>query len=126
VAFYGGLHDDLVRLVPDNFIQLYEPERLMHVVRYIKAVGIRAQRAAIDFEKDQAKQKEVHPFRERLNELINTLSQHASAEKRNAAEEFFWMLEEFKVSVFAQELKTAFPVSKKRLQGKLKQIERMI
>jgi ATP-dependent helicase HrpA len=58
--------------------------------------------------------------------MINTLSQHASAEKRNAVEEFFWMLEEFKVSVFAQELKTAFPVSKKRLQSRLKQIERMI
>jgi ATP-dependent helicase HrpA len=36
------------------------------------------------------------------------------------------MLEEFKVSVFAQELKTAFPVSKKRLQSQLKQIERMV
>ncbi len=126
VVFYGDLLDDLDRLVPDNFINLYEPDRLMHIVRYIKAVGMRAQRAAIDFEKDQAKQKEVHPFSERLNELISTLSQHASAEKRNALEEFFWMLEEFKVSVFAQELKTAFPISKKRLEDKLKQIERMI
>jgi ATP-dependent helicase HrpA len=126
LAFYGELGDDLARLVPDNFIGLYEPDRLMHIVRYIKAVGIRAQRAAIDFEKDQTKQKEVLPFSERLNEQINTLSHHASTEKREAVEEFFWMLEEFKVSIFAQELKTAFPVSKKRLQSRLKQIERMI
>jgi ATP-dependent helicase HrpA len=98
----------------------------MHIVRYAKAAGIRAQRASIDFEKDRAKQKEVQPFLGRLNEQIKGLSDHASAEKRNAVEEFFWMLEEFKVSVFAQELKTAFPVSKKRLQTKLKEIERMI
>jgi ATP-dependent helicase HrpA len=35
------------------------------------------------------------------------------------------MVEEYKVSIFAQELKTAVPVSAKRLQQKLKQIERM-
>ena len=40
-------------------------------------------------------------------------------------EDFFWMVEEFKVSVFAQELKTPYPVSEKRLQKKLKEIERM-
>jgi ATP-dependent helicase HrpA len=36
------------------------------------------------------------------------------------------MIEEYKVSIFAQELKTAVPVSKKRLQEKLSQIMRMI
>jgi ATP-dependent helicase HrpA len=36
------------------------------------------------------------------------------------------MIEEYKVSVFAQELKTAVPVSKKRLEKKLAQIKRMI
>jgi len=36
------------------------------------------------------------------------------------------MVEEFKVSIFAQELKTPFPVSTKRLEKKLKEIERMV
>jgi ATP-dependent helicase HrpA len=36
------------------------------------------------------------------------------------------MIEEYKISVFAQELKTALPVSQKRLSSKLKEIERMI
>jgi ATP-dependent helicase HrpA len=125
-AIYGDLREDLARLMPENFIDLYEPDRLVHIERYIKAVGIRSRRAAVDFEKDQTKQKELSPFSESLNQLLDNLSAHASEEKRNAVEEFFWMLEEFKVSVFAQELKTAFPVSKKRLQSKLKQIERMI
>ena len=61
-----------------------------------------------------------------MNRLLKELTPNATAEKRRAVEEYFWMLEEYKVSVFAQELKTAIPISAKRLQDKLKQIERMI
>ena len=61
-----------------------------------------------------------------LNRLLKTLSPSASDEKRQAIEEYFWMLEEFKVSVFAQELKTAIPISAKRLKDKLAEIERMV
>ena len=40
-----------------------------------------------------------------------------------AARDFRWMFEEFKASVFAQELGTAFPVSPKRLDEQLARIE---
>jgi ATP-dependent helicase HrpA len=69
---------------------------------------------------------EVKTFSSSLDELVQALSPNASDEKRQAVEEFFWMIEEYKVSVFAQELKTAAPVSKKRLKEKLSQIKRMI
>jgi ATP-dependent helicase HrpA len=36
------------------------------------------------------------------------------------------MVEEFKVSLFAQELKTPFPISEKRLEEKRREIERMV
>jgi len=49
-----------------------------------------------------------------------------SAEKRRAIEELRWMIEEFKVSLFAPELKTAFPVSPKRLAEKIKEIEALV
>jgi ATP-dependent helicase HrpA len=58
--------------------------------------------------------------------MIKALSPDASNDKREALEEFFWMIEEYKVSIFAQELKTAFPVSVKRLEKKLAQIRRML
>jgi ATP-dependent helicase HrpA len=48
------------------------------------------------------------------------------SEKREALENFFWLLEEFKVSLFAQELKTATRVSEKKLNTAMKEIERMI
>jgi ATP-dependent helicase HrpA len=40
-------------------------------------------------------------------------------------EELFWLIEEYKVSIFAQELKTALPVSAKRLDEKFREVEGM-
>ena len=124
--FCKDLIADLVRLVPESFVNLYDMDRLTHLIRYIKCMEIRAQRALVDFEKDQAKAKDVKTFSDRLDKMIKTLSPHASNDKREALEEFFWMIEEYKVSIFAQELKTAFPVSEKRLERKLGEIKRMV
>jgi ATP-dependent helicase HrpA len=122
----NGLIADLVRLVPESFVNLYEMDRLPHLIRYIKCMEVRAQRALVDFEKDQARARDIKTFSDRLDKMIKTLSPNASNDKREALEEFFWMIEEYKVSIFAQELKTAFPVSEKRLEKKLAQIMRMI
>jgi len=65
-------------------------------------------------------------FINHINDMIQELSPHASQEKREAVETYRWMVEDFKVSLFAQELKTQFPVSKKRLEEKRKEIERMV
>ena len=125
-AFFKELIDGLERLVPENFVELYDKDRCGHLTRYINALMIRAQRATIDFEKDRAKATEIRQYTDGLNRLLKALSPTVSDEKRQAIEDYFWMLEEYKVSVFAQELKTVFPVSAKRLKNKLGQIERMI
>jgi ATP-dependent helicase HrpA len=124
--FYKDLIADLVRLVPESFVNLYEVDRMTHLIRYIKCMEIRAQRAMVDFEKDQAKARDIKIFSDRLDKMIKTLSPNASNDKREALEEYFWMIEEYKVSIFAQELKTAFPVSEKRLEKKLAEINRMM
>jgi len=107
-------------------MELYDSMRFVHLVRYIKAIEIRAQRALINFEKEKVKAKELKIFTASLNELLKGLSPLVSKEKKNAVEEYFWLIEEYKVSLFAQELKTAIPVSKKRLENKLSEIERMV
>lgn len=48
-----------------------------------------------------------------------------SPEKKAAVDEFQEMIEEFRISLFAPEVKTAFPVSPKRLAAKIKEIEGM-
>jgi len=126
LQFLQGLRQELTKLVPDNFIDLYGPARFNHLIRYLKALSIRCRRAFVNFEKDLARAKEVKFYTDKLNELLKELSPMATEEKRNAIEEFFWLIEEYKVSLFAQELKTSIPVSPKRLDKKLREIERMI
>jgi len=125
LEFLKGLRTELSNLVPETFIDLYNAGRMIHLVRYMKALEIRAQRAVVDFEKDRAKSHDIQIFTQSLNRLLKELSPTTSKEKRDAIEAYFWLIEEYKVSIFAQELKTSVPVSKKRLKEKLKEIERM-
>ena len=124
--FSDGLRNEMPKLVPETFMNLYDSERLTHIARYIKAIGIRAQRASVNFEKDEAKAKKIKIYIEKLDEMLKNLSHLVSEEKKHAIEEYFWLLEEYKVSLFAQELKTACPVSEKKLTKNLKAIERMV
>ncbi len=126
LTFLSTLKEELARLVPENFIDLYGRSRFVHLIKYIRAVDIRAQRAIVNFKKDRAKVKEINVFTESLDKMLKGLSPRASTEKKEAVEEYFWLVEEYKVSLFAQELKTAIPVSKKRLEKRRKEIERMV
>ncbi|MBT7086618.1 MAG: ATP-dependent RNA helicase HrpA [Desulfobacterales bacterium] len=124
-GFLSGLNDDMHKLVPDNFIEIYNIDRMQHIIRYVKGIELRAERGIIDIEKDRLKAKGVILFTSSLDRVINELSPFSSTEKRAEVEDFFWLIEEYKISVFAQELKTAYPVSAKRLDERLKEIERM-
>ncbi len=125
LIFMDHLKEDLARLVPENFMALYTPDRIGHVERYLKASEIRAQRAFVNYEKDRAKSKELEKYTGSLEKLLGEINNSTTREKRKAVEEYFWMIEEYKVSVFAQELKTAIPISKKRLDRKLEEVRRM-
>lgn len=126
VQFLDMLGDALSRLVPESFPKLYDSERLDHIVRYIKAIGVRAERGVLNFDKETAKAADLKQQTGRLERLMQSLDDTSSDEKRAAVDEFRWMIEEYKVSLFAQELKTAAPVSPKRMTRKYKEIERMI
>jgi len=126
IRFLSGLRDALVNLVPENFLAIYDTERLFHLKRYIRAISIRAQRAVENFERDQAKVALMKQHVDHLMDLLNSLEGGASNEKRAAVETFFWMIEEYKVSLFAQELKTPIRISPKRLEEKYGQVRRMV
>jgi len=120
------LESELSKLVPETFLTLYHDENLIHIPRYIRTIFQRARRAVVDFEKDRAKASVITPYSDKLNVLLDRITSHTTLEKKKSIEEYFWMLEEFKVSIFAQELKTAIPVSTNRLDDKLLAIERMV
>jgi ATP-dependent helicase HrpA len=120
------IREELDTLVPPDFLERYDGERLDHLPRYLKALQIRAERGLNDPEKHRLKTAQVEAFVGSFQRIRQNLSPHAGKAKREALEEFRWMIEEFKVSLFAQELKTAFPVSQKRLEQKEREIERMV
>ena len=105
---YPGMEADLTRLLPPDLLLQTPHARLHHVLRYLKAVRIRADRARNAPAKDTEKAARIAEFDDWENEV--------SEANREA---FRWMLEEFRVSVFAQELGTAEPVSVKRLEALL-------
>jgi len=126
LEFLGGLRRDMDRLVPEDFVFLYDDERAARLSRYLKALVIRAERGIHHLEKDGLKARDVDDLQSRYEEALRDLSAASSGEKRKALEAFSWLLEEYRISVFAPELKTAVPVSKKRLLERLGEIRRML
>jgi ATP-dependent helicase HrpA len=112
------LHAELESQLPARFLQGIPFERLNHLSRYLKALLIRAERATLNPAKDRERAAQIAPY----IQACSNLGPAKSPEARTAIQEFRWMLEEYKVSLFAQELGTAFPVSPKRLDQHLEKI----
>jgi ATP-dependent helicase HrpA len=120
VASGHPLTGDLTALLPPRFLEEIPFERLPHLPRYLKALLTRLERAALNPVKDQERARQIAPYQNAWKQL--QAAPPRAAEARQAMEEFRWMIEEFKVSLFAQELGTAQPVSAKRLDEKLVRI----
>jgi ATP-dependent helicase HrpA len=101
----------LQRLVPKRFLALTPWGQLQHFSRYLKAIVLRLDKWRADPARDAAKLLELKPQDQRYWRLV--------AERKGAMDErmleFRWLLEELRVSFFAQELRTPQPVSVKRL-----------
>lgn len=124
--FLRQLGKELEQLVPEDFPLRYDDNRLDHLPRYMKAVAIRAERGVLNLGNEQKKSKDLMEFVRHLEGLRTRVTSATSDDKRKSIEEFAWMIEEYKVSLFAQELKTSIPVSRKRLESKSKEIGRMM
>jgi len=105
--------DELAALLPANFLEMIPYAQLAHLPRYLKALLIRIERATLNPAKDQERARQLAPYLETLRSF--STRPPASTEARQQLEVFRWMVEEYKVSLFAQELGTAFPISPKRL-----------
>ena len=112
-ANYDDLREQLDALVFPGFVRDVAKARLAQFPRYLKAMRLRAERLRHDATRDQARMLTVRGYwREYLQLKAGRGGDDA------ALAELRWLIEELRVSLFAQELKTAEPVSPKRL-GKL-------
>ncbi|MGB9906861.1 MAG: ATP-dependent RNA helicase HrpA [Candidatus Saccharicenans sp.] len=118
-----SLKEELESLVPENFLVIYPADFLARLPRLVEALGLRAQRARLSAEKDRAKAVQVEPFLTEYERLGRLARKKPSPEKERLLFELRWMIEEFKISLFAPEIKTAFPVSAKRLATRIREFE---
>jgi len=112
--------EELESLLPRNFLAVIPFEQLKQVPRYLKALATRMDRAKLNPVKDKERAQLLAPYASKLKSLLADPPKSPGA--RHRLEEFRWMVEEYKVSLFAQELGTAFPISPKRLDEHLAQI----
>jgi ATP-dependent helicase HrpA len=107
----ADVQQQLQRLVPKNFLSATPYAQLQHFPRYLKAVQLRLDKLRSDPARDAAKFAELRPQDQRFWRLV--------AERKGVQDarlqEVRWLLEELRVSFFAQELRTPQPVSIKRL-----------
>jgi len=113
--------EELESLLPPNFLATIPFAQLTHVPRYLKALSTRMDRARLNPLKDKERALQIAPYLEALKKIRANPAKSAAARQRQ--DEYRWMVEEFKVSLFAQELGTAIPVSPQRLGQQLQRID---
>ena len=102
-------------LMPKRFVTATPPAQLRHLPRYLKAIELRLEKLRNDPARDAQKAAELAP----LLQAWRRLSAQRRGQSDARLEELRWLLEELRVSLFAQELRTPMPVSVKRLQRAL-------
>ncbi len=101
-------------LIYQGFVHDTPDEALKRLPVYCQAAGIRLDRLLTDPNKDKQRMAEVMPHWQKFINKVNKI-------ETSDFKEYRWMLEEFRISVFAQELKTAYPISAKRLEKQWQQ-----
>ena len=110
-ATQADMQAQVQSLIHKRFVVETEHGQLAHFPRYLKAVQVRLDKLKADPTRDARLmtewQQAAMPWQRALK---------SGAHSDPKMQEFRWMLEELRVSLFAQELKTPMPVSVKRLQ----------
>lgn len=124
VRSFASAHADITqqlsRLLPKDFMVSIPAERAAHLPRYLKAISTRMDKCRDDPARDQRWQRDAS--------LVEAPFWRWAAQQRGPWPdrfiEFRWQLEELRVALFAQELRTPTPVSVKRLEKSWQQMEK--
>jgi len=108
-------------LVYEGFINATPRKWLKHLPRYLQAINIRLEKLGRSLDADKKRQAECQPH---WNRVFSQISENPQQLLSPEWEHYRWMVEELRVSVFAQELKTSLSVSVKKLDTQYKSINR--
>ena len=95
-------------------------KRLGDTLRYLQAIEKRLEKLAIDPHRDRAQMLKVENVQQAWQQWINKLP--PARREDEDVKEVRWMIEELRVSYFAQQLGTPYPISDKRILQAMEQI----
>ncbi|WP_250533684.1 ATP-dependent RNA helicase HrpA [Caballeronia sp. AZ10_KS36] len=108
---YADMQAQLSGLIGKRFVIDTPYAQLAHFPRYLKGIALRIDKLKADAARDARLMAELLPL---VQQYQRTLSQRGGVADARLAE-YRWLLEELRVSLFAQELRTPMPISVKRL-----------
>jgi ATP-dependent helicase HrpA len=112
-AAFQDIKQQLARLLAPGWLSRTPWARLQHFPRYLKAAALRLEKLRTDPARDARLSAELASLERPYRQLTTAKSKVGVLGEE--LEQFGWLLEELRVSLFAQELKTPVPVSAKRL-----------
>ena len=110
---YDDIETQVAWLTYDGWARTVPTARIARYPTYLKAIRTRIARAKTNPSSDRSKMARFEPYWEQYRELVT--GKAGKVYDRAALAEYRWMLEEYRISLFAQELKTIAPVSPVRL-----------
>jgi ATP-dependent helicase HrpA len=109
--------EHLQRLVFPGFVTATDARQLVHLPRFIEAIALRLSDAATNLARDSERAVAIHVVERDFEELRTRLGESPTLDQVR------WLIEELRVSQFAQRLGTAQPVSVKRIQRAMDELD---
>ncbi|WP_394393250.1 ATP-dependent RNA helicase HrpA [Shewanella woodyi] len=120
IAFaMSDIQTQLDKLVYKGFVEGCGWRRLADMARYLKAVDNRLDKLPIDPNRDRLHMHSINNVQNALEEQLGKVPRSAAIPE--ALLDARWMIEEYRVSCFAQVLGTAYPISEKRILNRIKE-----
>ena len=120
-AAIKDIKQQLSCLIYEGFISATPRHWLKHLPRYLKAINLRLDKLERSPATDKARQLECQYHWDRV---YNHISEQPAQQLRPQWQQYRWMVEEMRVSAFAQELRTSLAVSIKKLDAQSKLLEK--
>jgi ATP-dependent helicase HrpA len=110
----ADIRSQLRELLGPGFLASVPFERLKHYPRYLRAIAVRLDKIASNPERDGNWQQQLARYWQAYQARL--AADHSRGLRNPKVEEMRWMLEELRVSLWAQQLKTPYPISFKRIE----------
>lgn len=121
IKAHADIKAQLDALVYPGFVSDCGAERLSDIARYLKAIGRRLEKLPVDPNRDRLHMLTMEKLQQAYQQVLSKQPNNQPVAEEVKA--IRWMLEELRVSFFAQQLGTRYPISEKRVQQALSSVK---